>query len=66
MGKPVLDYKFGTALENLLEYPQIGDVSVFQYKNELWTITIVGITEEDLPMFTIDIEERGAWHETSD
>lgn len=62
MRKPVLDHKFGNSVEELALAP-IGTESVFTYKDEVWTITLVGLTEEDLPMFTIDIEARGDWHE---
>lgn len=50
-------------MEDLAENFEIGAERAFVYKNEIWKFKIVGITEEGEPMFTIDIEERGDWHE---
>ena len=55
MIRPVLDYKFGKALEDLKRWGS----ACFDYKDEHWTLTKVGESEEGEPEFEIHIEAFG-------
>lgn len=55
MIRPVLDYKFGKALEELKKWGS----ACFDYKNQHWTLTQTGISDEGEPEFKIHIQAIG-------
>ena len=58
---PVLDHKMEKAHEALRSI-EVGECYSFNYKDETWHFTKLDMWEDE-PVFSLDIEVRGEFHE---